>query len=223
MSPRKLTRRASEGRLEQPARGRTPSLPYFREHPCACQVSDCNSLPSEVTRTRPSLIHSTKPAASCRSRATTRDLAMNTALVVIPSSSAASAAGALQGGPLEGLPGRGLEVAAEHFQQLAGHVPVVLLVPGLAQAARRIFKLGQELLEIAVPRGGGPATAAPPVVAEAVDGDRPEPGAKGPDAAIVLKLGQPADHDGHHFLHQVVGVVLPSRLCRRSQPRTSGS
>src|SRR5688500_9304118 len=58
-----------------------------------------------------------------------------------------------QGGPLEGLPGAGLELATEHVQELTGDVPIMLEVPMPAELALRIGTCRQELAKAPLPPG----------------------------------------------------------------------
>src|SRR5262249_29788459 len=107
---------------------------------------------------------------------------------------------------LERFPGDGLEVRADHFQQPADDVAVVLLVPQTAQPAVRVFELFQLVEEITRAGGLRPVATTTPEVAPAVDGDGPQPGTKGAGAAGVIEARQLADEHGEHVLGEVVGV-----------------
>src|SRR5581483_3817847 len=47
-----------------------------------------------------------------------------------------------------------------------------------------------------------------PVAAQAVNGDRSQPGTKGPASLVVPKPGEIINHRGEHFLDKIVGIGL---------------
>jgi hypothetical protein len=84
----------------------------------------------------------------------------------------------------------------------------VIEIPLAAKFTFGIFELGQHVLHAALAGSDWPVLTTLPVVAEAVDRDRLEPGAKRSDAAIMLKLHEPPHNDRHYFLSHIIHIVF---------------
>ena len=99
--------------------------------------------------------------------------------------------------------GRG-ELGLDQLHEAPDDEFVVLAVAEPAKLAFGVFELREAIVETAA----GSRPARPPVVAEAVGGNRADPEPEGPGSAIMIEIAQFPGEDEQNLLCQVVGVGL---------------
>jgi hypothetical protein len=109
--------------------------------------------------------------------------------------------------PSERAPGGRLELGLDQLQQSIQHVSVVLLIPAPAQVARRVFQLIEQRAEIRRAERLGAKPARPQGLAEAIDGDRAQPGPERSGSPVMLEPRDLADDDSKNILCEILGIA----------------